>query len=110
MASLYVHVPFCPTLCPYCDFHVVRRGPGWVEAYLRRLKEEAQALHERFPKPLRTLYLGGGTPSYLRDRELVALFQSLPWALAEGAEHGQAEAGQGQGGDEQPGVGEQQLH
>ena len=86
MASLYVHVPFCPTLCPYCDFHVVRRGPGWVEAYLRRLKEEAQALHERFPKPLRTLYLGGGTPSYLRDRELVALFQSLPWALAEGAE------------------------
>jgi len=86
VASLYVHVPFCPTLCPYCDFHVVRRGPGWVEAYLRRLKEEAQALHERFPKPLRTLYLGGGTPSYLRDRELVALFQSLPWALAEGAE------------------------
>ncbi|SDF22249.1 coproporphyrinogen III oxidase, anaerobic [Thermus arciformis] len=86
MASLYVHVPFCPTLCPYCDFHVVRRGPGWVEAYLRRLAEEAQALHERFPKPLRTLYLGGGTPSYLRDRELVALFQSLPWALAKGAE------------------------
>ena len=86
MASLYVHVPFCPTLCPYCDFHVVRRGPGWVEAYLRRLKEEAQALHERFPEPLRTLYLGGGTPSYLRDRELVALFQSLPWALAQGAE------------------------
>ncbi|BAW01349.1 oxygen-independent coproporphyrinogen III oxidase [Thermus thermophilus] len=86
MASLYVHVPFCPTLCPYCDFHVVRRGPGWVEAYLRRLAEEAQALHEGFPKPLRTLYLGGGTPSYLRDRELVALFQSLPWALAEGAE------------------------
>ncbi|BFH76426.1 radical SAM family heme chaperone HemW [Thermus thermophilus] len=86
MASLYVHVPFCPTLCPYCDFHVVRRGPGWVEAYLRRLKEEAQTLHERFPEALRTLYLGGGTPSYLRDRELVALFQSLPWALAEGAE------------------------
>ncbi|MGC8905163.1 radical SAM family heme chaperone HemW [Thermus sp.] len=86
MASLYVHVPFCPTLCPYCDFHVVRRGPGWVEAYLRRLGEEAHALHARFPEALDTLYLGGGTPSYLRDRELVALFQSLPWRLAEGAE------------------------
>ena len=86
MASLYVHVPFCPTLCPYCDFHVVRRGPEWVEAYLRRLKEEAQALHESYPEPLRTLYLGGGTPSYLRDRELVALFQALSWPLAEGAE------------------------
>lgn len=86
VASLYVHVPFCPTLCPYCDFHVVRRGPGWVEAYLRRLGEEAQRLHERFPGPLTTLYLGGGTPSYLKDRELVALFQSLPWGLAPGAE------------------------
>lgn len=86
MASLYVHVPFCPTLCPYCDFHVVRRGPGWVEAYLKRLREEAQALHAAHPEPLTTLYLGGGTPSYLRDRELVALFQALPWPLREGAE------------------------
>ncbi|GAA6756091.1 radical SAM family heme chaperone HemW [Thermus thalpophilus] len=86
MTSLYVHVPFCPTLCPYCDFHVVRRGPGWVEAYLKRLREEAALLHARYPHPLKTLYLGGGTPSYLRDRELVALFQALPWPLAEGAE------------------------
>ncbi|WP_337843995.1 radical SAM family heme chaperone HemW [Thermus sp.] len=86
MQSLYVHVPFCPTLCPYCDFHVVRRGPGWVEAYLRRLREEAEALHQRYPGPLTTLYLGGGTPSYLRDQELLALFGSLPWALQEGAE------------------------
>ncbi|BDG16704.1 coproporphyrinogen III oxidase [Thermus brockianus] len=84
--ALYVHVPFCPTLCPYCDFHVVRRGPGWVEAYLRRLKEEAEALYARYPHPLKTLYLGGGTPSYLRDRELLALFQALPWPLAERAE------------------------
>ena len=86
MASLYVHVPFCPTICPYCDFHVVRRGGAWVEAYLKRLAEEAQALHQAYPKPLSTLYLGGGTPSYLRDRELLALFGSLPWRLQEGAE------------------------
>lgn len=86
MASLYLHVPFCPTLCPYCDFHVVRRGPGWVEAYLKRLKEEAQRLHESHPQPLKTLYLGGGTPSFLRDRELVSLFQALPWKLEADAE------------------------
>ncbi|MFN4074004.1 MAG: radical SAM family heme chaperone HemW [Thermus sp.] len=86
MASLYLHVPFCPTLCPYCDFHVVRRGPGWVEAYLKRLKEEAQRLYEVHPEPLTTLYLGGGTPSYLKDRELVELFQALPWRPEAGAE------------------------
>lgn len=86
MASLYLHVPFCPTLCPYCDFQVVRRGPGWVEAYLKRLKEEAQRLYEIHPEPLKTLYLGGGTPSFLRDRELIALFQALPWKLEADAE------------------------
>jgi len=86
MASLYVHVPFCPTLCPYCDFHVVRRAPGWVEAYLKRLREEAQGLYLSHPEPLATLYLGGGTPSFLRDRELLALFQALPWRLERGAE------------------------
>lgn len=79
MRSLYVHVPFCPTLCPYCDFHVVRRYGGVVEAYLERLAEEAAALYQRFPGPLETLYFGGGTPSFLRNRELEQLFRALPW-------------------------------
>lgn len=77
--GLYVHVPFCPTLCPYCDFHVVRRQGGVVEAYLERLAEEARALHAQFPETPQTLYFGGGTPSFLRNRELQRLFQALPW-------------------------------
>lgn len=77
--GLYIHVPFCPTLCPYCDFHVVRRQGGVVEAYLERLAEEARALHAQFPETPRTLYFGGGTPSFLRNRELERLFQALPW-------------------------------
>ncbi len=86
VTSLYVHVPFCPTICPYCDFHVVRRHRGVVEAYLERLAEEAQALYARHPDPLETLYLGGGTPSFLREREFEALFRALPWRLAPKAE------------------------
>lgn len=86
MRSLYVHVPFCPTLCPYCDFHVVRRHGGVVEAYLERLAGEAAALHARFPGPLETLYFGGGTPSFLRGHELERLFAALPWQLRPGAE------------------------
>jgi putative oxygen-independent coproporphyrinogen III oxidase len=84
--SLYVHVPFCPTLCPYCDFHVVLRQGGVVEAYLKRLAQEAAALHARFPGPLETLYFGGGTPSFLRARELERLFAAIPWRLNPGAE------------------------
>ena len=74
--ALYVHVPFCVSVCPYCDFVVyagsAARGPRnrvasflaalWVELRLR-----ADALDERFGAraPLTSLYLGGGTPSLL---------------------------------------------
>ncbi|WP_027877547.1 radical SAM family heme chaperone HemW [Meiothermus cerbereus] len=85
MKHLYIHVPFCPTICPYCDFHVVRRYGGLVEAYLKRLTQEAQALFAQHPSKLNTLYLGGGTPSFLRNQELERLFQALQWNL-EGAE------------------------
>jgi len=85
LQHLYVHVPFCPTICPYCDFHVVRRYGGVVEAFLERLAQEAQALFALHPGPLDTLYIGGGTPSFLRSHEIAALFRALPWNL-EGAE------------------------
>jgi putative oxygen-independent coproporphyrinogen III oxidase len=83
--GIYLQVPFCPTLCPYCDFPVVLRTPGMVEAYLKRLAEEARALYAAFPIHPQSLYLGGGTPSFLKERELEALFSALPWPLA-GAE------------------------
>ena len=75
--SLYLHVPFCPQVCPYCDFHKMRRHEGLVAAYLERLETEAAALAARFPISLRTVYLGGGTPSHLRDHELARVFAAL---------------------------------
>lgn len=77
--SLYVHVPFCPTICPYCDFHVVRRFGGAVETYLERLQNEARQLYQTHSDLLQTLYFGGGTPSFLRNGELERLLTSLPW-------------------------------
>jgi len=86
MRHLYLHVPFCPTICPYCDFHVLRRTKGAVVAYLERLEREAARLFELHPESLDTIYVGGGTPSFLRDAELERLFTALPWAVEEGAE------------------------
>jgi putative oxygen-independent coproporphyrinogen III oxidase len=75
--ALYLHVPFCVSLCPYCDFVVyagaAARGPGArVDAFDRALRIElelrAAALDESFgtARPaLETVYLGGGTPSLL---------------------------------------------
>lgn len=68
--ALYLHVPFCPSICPYCDFHKMLRNEGLVARYLERLEREAAALATRYPGPLRTVYFGGGTPSHLSDDEL----------------------------------------
>ncbi|CAM3824782.1 radical SAM family heme chaperone HemW [Deinococcus frigens] len=82
---LYVHVPFCPSICPYCDFHVLTRKSGQVEAYLERLEREAAWLASQYTVELDTVYLGGGTPSFLRDAELEALVGSIRRHLGWGA-------------------------
>ena len=87
-AHLYVHVPFCPSICPFCDFHVLERRSGLVEAYLAAMDREVARLAERFePGPLQTVYFGGGTPSYLREGELERLVgilrDRLGWAGTE---------------------------
>ena len=75
---LYAHVPFCPTICPYCDFHVLERRGTLVGDYLRELKRDAAQLGALYPRsPLKTLYIGGGTPSFLRDAELEALVSTI---------------------------------
>ncbi|MBB5236179.1 radical SAM family heme chaperone HemW [Deinococcus budaensis] len=84
---LYVHVPFCPTICPYCDFHVLTRRAGLVERYLERVEQEAAWLASEYAADLDTVYIGGGTPSFLRDSEITALAGSirrhLGWGRAE---------------------------
>ena len=80
--ALYVHIPFCVSLCPYCDFVVyagaAARGPkARVEAFVGALETEldlrADALDARFGRqrpPLETVYLGGGTPSLVPARRI----------------------------------------
>ena len=75
--ALYLHIPFCPAICPYCDFHKMRRHEGLVAAYLERLEREARALHAEHRGALDTIYLGGGTPSHLEDHELERIFEVL---------------------------------
>ncbi len=85
---LYLHVPFCPSICPYCDFHVLERRSGLVEGYLAELERDAEQLVARHGAyPLETLYIGGGTPSFLRDHELEQLCRTIKkhfgWASLE---------------------------
>jgi oxygen-independent coproporphyrinogen-3 oxidase len=74
--GLYVHVPFCRSKCPYCDF-ASECAPARVPDYLAALAQEAALQRERNPETFDSLYLGGGTPSCLRPDELASLFASL---------------------------------
>lgn len=84
---LYVHVPFCPTICPFCSFHVLERRGSVVDAYLARLDEELAELSDRYDVRPDTVYLGGGTPSHLRPAELERLCRIVErrvgWAAIE---------------------------
>jgi oxygen-independent coproporphyrinogen-3 oxidase len=104
--GLYVHIPFCVSICPYCDFVVVAgsetRGPrnridSFIDALLVEIELRADALDARFGRPgraagrrpaLASLYLGGGTPSLLASDALGTIVERVRrrYGLAEGAE------------------------
>ena len=66
--GLYVHVPFCFHKCHYCDFYSLvetGRESGRMDAYLRAVTEELHALSDLAAGPLETVFIGGGTPTYL---------------------------------------------
>lgn len=98
--ALYVHVPFCVSLCPYCDFVVyagaAARGPASrVAAFTAAVLEEislradaAEAAYGPDRAPLETVYLGGGTPTLLPSASISAILDLVRarFGVAEGAE------------------------
>lgn len=76
MTGLYIHIPFCSKACHYCDFHFstsLHQKKAVLDAICKELvykSYETQA-------PLRTIYLGGGTPSLLNLTELKKLFDTI---------------------------------
>lgn len=77
MKGLYVHIPFCESICHYCDF--VKRVPKnqeMIDTYLTSLVEEIKSYQHHF-KTIETIYIGGGTPSMLTVEQLTVLFEAL---------------------------------
>lgn len=75
--GLYIHVPFCLSKCPYCDFYSLP-GPDEeaLDAYAAAVRGSLRAWAARIARPADTLYFGGGTPSLLGGRRLAALIQT----------------------------------
>ena len=84
-SSAYVHIPFCTQICYYCDFSKVFIKNQPVDAYLEHLIQETRSYEIG---KLRTLYIGGGTPTALSAQQLAYLLTELPKVmdLSEGEE------------------------
>lgn len=83
--AAYIHVPFCAHHCGYCDFAVAVGKDDRMDAYLDALKSELQSLGT--PRPVDTLFFGGGTPTYLPIRILERLLQLVRTWLPLNAGH-----------------------
>jgi oxygen-independent coproporphyrinogen-3 oxidase len=78
--SLYLHVPFCATICFYCACNkIVTANRAHAVAYLSRLYREMSMLESRLPRGHRVeqLHFGGGTPTYLSNEQFAQTFERL---------------------------------
>lgn len=70
-SSVYIHIPFCRSICSYCDFSKIYYKPQIADLYLDKLKLEIEDAYGG--EKIKTLYIGGGTPSALNREELLKL-------------------------------------
>lgn len=71
---LYLHIPFCHRVCPYCSFYKHTPGSTPIGSFIDAMARE---ISTRLVEAPRTIYLGGGTPSMLSPGHLSRLFESL---------------------------------
>lgn len=73
--SAYIHIPFCSSLCSYCDFCKMFYSDSLAESYLDKLQQEIMDNYQG--EKLKTIYIGGGTPSCLNVNQLKKLLTIL---------------------------------
>ena len=84
MAGVYIHVPFCRQACHYCDFHFstqTHTAKGMVDAIVEEARLRRETLRQWEGRSVRSLYLGGGTPSLLSEEGITTLIQGVSDAL-----------------------------
>jgi oxygen-independent coproporphyrinogen-3 oxidase len=76
MLGLYVHIPFCNTICTYCDFPKIIANECKKEEYIDNLIKELESYKDKLID-VKTVYIGGGTPNSLNNNLLRKLFEAL---------------------------------
>lgn len=88
MSGIYIHIPYCKTRCPYCDFFSVtnrKDESALVRALMEEISLQSGYMNRR---KIHTIYFGGGTPSALKAKELQLIHDNLykTFDVAEDAE------------------------
>ena len=76
MLGIYVHIPFCSSICNYCNFNRGLFEPGLKDRYLAALEQEIRRDPSTAPPQADTIYFGGGTPSLLEPAEIGRLIRA----------------------------------
>ena len=75
--GIYVHVPFCKTKCPYCDFYSVSFSENLIEKYVKIVCNELFKYSLKTDKTVNTIYFGGGTPSLLSTKHIFKILENI---------------------------------
>ena len=75
--GLYVHIPFCSAICPYCDFAVLTGGAEKRRRFVASLLEEIALWSESAWRGFDTIYFGGGTPSALEPAQIGEILEAV---------------------------------
>jgi oxygen-independent coproporphyrinogen III oxidase len=77
MAGIYIHIPFCKTICSYCDFYS-RTNLNYIDDFVNSIIKEINLRHYYLGNTsVKTVYFGGGTPSLLNSEQINKIFRKL---------------------------------
>lgn len=84
--GLYVHIPFCRSKCPYCDFNSFEKREGEGGKYVEALLREIEAYQNKYNFMYKTVFIGGGTPTVINYSLIGYIIESLASHIKAGAE------------------------
>ena len=75
--GIYIHIPFCIKKCDYCDFISYCNKTDLIEEYVEKLKEEIKVELNNRDYKVKTIYIGGGTPSSINSKYIVDILNTI---------------------------------
>ncbi len=75
--GLYIHIPFCESKCPYCDFFSVAANSNEKELYVKRITEAVKFWAEKCESNISSVYFGGGTPNMVGSENLCKILTAV---------------------------------